>query len=123
MTQNSPLPSRGEGQGEGWGSRRCAAVATCALLALTACSSKPAKHIVTDLQAVGPTLADNGLLGMNSAQVEAELRKTLDSTGHFAFLEPGKKPDKKDVAASLSLELPFTRESKKEGRDGTFAEV
>lgn len=92
-------------------------------LALGAACKKPSKHTITDVQATGPTLADNGLLGLNGTQVEAELRKTLEATGHFSFLKPGKKPPKRELAASLSLELPFTRESQKEGRPGTFAEV
>ncbi|MBX5480419.1 MAG: HEAT repeat domain-containing protein [Myxococcaceae bacterium] len=92
-----------------------------ALLAGAGCT-RSSKHVLTEVQATGPTLMDNGLLGLNRAQVEAELRRTLLATGHFAIAEPGSKHDP-EKAAAVTLELPFTRESRKEGRAGTFAEV
>ena len=75
------------------------------------------------MQASGATLQDNGLLGLSASEVTAQLRTALEGSGYFHLLADGEQPPEDAVVSSMSLELPFTRESKKDGREGTFAEV
>lgn len=90
--------------------------------ALTACT-KHSKHVVLDVQAQGTTLQDNALLGLTGDQVESRLRGALEQSGQFRLLGPNEQPPEDAVVSSLALELNFTRASKKQGREGVWAEV
>lgn len=75
------------------------------------------------VEASGATVRDNGLLGLTSTEVENRLSRALEKSGHFQFLEPTKKAPRDGSSVSLMLELPFTREARKSGRSGIWAEV
>lgn len=99
--------------------------AIVAFACLAVSCSRSDKHPVTRVEAVGGTLQENGLLGLGRDQVEEELRRALTRSGKFELLaaDARKKKELKVPPVILSLDLPFTREAKKEGRDGTWAEV
>lgn len=90
------------------------------LLSVLACTRAP-KHSIEKVTISGATVDDNAILGMSGDEVLALFRSRLQNTGHFVFLEGA---DGKPLhAVRIELELNFTRQAKKEGRDGTWAEV
>lgn len=89
------------------------------IVALAACSRAP-EHHVDRIQVVGATVSDNAILAMTPAQVQGELEKKLKANGHFVLKDTGKTPPR---TVSFEVELSYTREAKKQGREGTWAEV
>jgi len=82
---------------------------------------RQSKHVVQRVETIGATVEDNGLLGMTPAQVNEWLCRKLTESGYFQLVE--KKSSGAAADLSLQLELAFTRESHKDGREGNFAEV
>ncbi len=93
----------------------------CLLLALlhfaSACDRAGALPPIAKLELAGATVQDNGLLGLTPNEVEALLRRHLQKEGGFTF-ESEKKGE-----LSMSLELEFTRETRREGAAESVAEV
>lgn len=73
------------------------------------------------LQVKAATVADNALLPMTAEEVEAELRRRLEARRPFRVAAQRRRGD--PPGWRFELDLPFTRESRKEGRDGIHAEV
>ncbi len=92
------------------------------LVALGACTR--ARHPVVDIEVRGATVRDNALLGLGPDEVEGHLREVLEGHGRFQLVEKkeGGLPGDGRHAA-LVLEVPYTRESVKDGREGLWAEV
>jgi hypothetical protein len=90
------------------------------LLALAACS-RAERHPVTRLEVQGATVEDNALLGLDGAEVDALFRDALRRHGRFELDPPARPADGR--AVTMVLEIPFTRESVKAGRAGSWAEV
>ena len=101
-----------------------------AALALIVCAAllggcrRGAKHRLDSVEVVGATVRGNPQLGVTAEQVKTLFDEALADTGRFVLPAPdGAKSPKDEGSAALSLELPFTREAVKEGREGTYAEV
>lgn len=89
------------------------------VLVLASCSRAP-QHYVDRVQVVGSTVSDNAILAMTSEQVQRLLESRLKSNGRFVLKEAEKKPVQ---SVSFEVELSYTREAHKEGREGIWAEV
>jgi HEAT repeat protein len=76
--------------------------------------------LVSQVDVAPETLQGNSMLAMNPAQVEEWLVYKLRQ--HRFEFASGPGPSKEQSLA-LRLNIPFTREASKEGRDGTYAEV
>lgn len=91
-------------------------------LALTGCK-REVKHAVERVEVSGATVTDNPVLAMSPEQVRALLVDKLSAQGSFILLKAGQRPPEDASPVRMTLELAFTRESQKDGRPGTFAEV
>lgn len=84
-------------------------------------------HPVQRVGTTGGTVEDNALLGLHTDEVVAALEQKLEDSGRFRVvsrLPSDDAPAKKDeVPTGMKLEVAFTRESHKDGREGTWAEV
>ncbi len=95
-------------------------------LMLGACRSREPLLPVERVTLKGATVVDNGLLGWGPSDVHELFSDTLRQSRRFELLENDEKDEKArrmKGAWSLTLELPFTRESLKDGSAFTFAEV
>jgi len=91
------------------------------VLCLPVAGCSKAKHRVERVETIGATVEDNALLGLTPQQANDFLRQKLAAEGHFTLL-----PERSSGVAptlGLQLQLSFTREARREGREGTFAEV
>lgn len=82
---------------------------------------RQSKHVVQRVETVGPTVEDNALLGLTPTEVNEWFRRKLAAEGHFELAD--ERSSEAQANLSFQLELGFTRESRKEGREGTYAEV
>lgn len=98
---------------------------TLVALMLGACRSREPHFPVERVSLKGATVVDNGLLGQAPSEVRELFSGTLRDSRHFELLEEGgeKKGKGEKGAWSLTLELPFTRESLRDGSAYSFAEV
>lgn len=99
---------------------------TLVALMLGACRSREPRFPVAHVSLKGATVVDNGLLGQAPSEVRDLFSETLRDSHHFELLDEGGEKEKgKDGkgAWSLTLELPFTRESLRDGSAYSFAEV
>jgi hypothetical protein len=92
-------------------------------LMLGACRSREPLLPVEHVTLKGATVVDNGLLGWGPSDVQNLFSEALRQTRRFELLEAEGKAREGKGAWSLTLELPFTRESLKDGSSVTFAEV
>jgi hypothetical protein len=97
-------------------------LATCVLLLglLGACRQQ-SRYPVEKVEVSGATVRDNAWLGLGPDQVRERFDRALKASGRFEVLE--KKADREVRPWRLTLELPFTREVRKEGETHTYAEV
>jgi hypothetical protein len=99
---------------------------TLVALMLGACRSREPRFPVEHVSLKGATVVDNGLLGQAPSEVRELFSETLLDSHRFELLEEGGKKGKgkrEQGAWSLTLELPFTRESLRDGSAYSFAEV
>lgn len=97
---------------------------TLVALMLGACRSREPRFPVEHVTLKGATVVDNGLLGQAPSEVRELFFDTLRDSRRFELLEEGGKKGKAQKGAwSLTLELPFTRESLRDGSTYSFAEV
>lgn len=98
---------------------------TLVALMLGACRSREARFPVERVSLKGATVVDNGLLGQAPSEVRELFSGTLRDSHRFELLEEGgeKKGKREKGAWALTLELPFTRESLRDGSAYSFAEV
>ncbi|PTL85348.1 HEAT repeat domain-containing protein [Vitiosangium sp. GDMCC 1.1324] len=96
---------------------------TLVALMLGACRSREPRFPVEHVSLKGATVVDNGLLGWAPSEVQELFAGTLRDSHRFELLEEGKKGKPVQGAWSLTLELPFTRESLRDGSTYSFAEV
>ncbi|WP_257447103.1 HEAT repeat domain-containing protein [Archangium lipolyticum] len=89
-------------------------------LSLGACRSRESRLPVEHVTLKGATVVDNGLLAWSASDIQELFTGMLRDSRRFELLEEGKRAK---GAWSFSLELPFTRESLKDGGTYTFAEV
>jgi hypothetical protein len=92
-------------------------------LLLGACRSREPRLPVENVTLEGETVVDNGLLGWGPSDVRELFEDSLRQSRRFELLEEDAKAKREKGAWSLTLELPFTRESLKDGSAFTFAEV
>ncbi len=93
-------------------------------LSLGACRSREPRLPVERVSLKGETVVDNGLLAWSPLEIQELFTGTLRDSRRFELFEEGEKGRHvKNGAWTLSLELPFTRESLKDGGTYTFAEV
>jgi HEAT repeats len=92
------------------------------VLGLGACCSQGSRHPVEHVTLEGATVVDNGLLGQSPSDIQALFTDILRSSRHFELLQ-GDEERRAQGAWSLSLELPFTRETLRDGSTSSFAEV
>ncbi len=83
--------------------------------------SRQSQHRVERVETIGATVEDNALLGLTPQQVNDFLRQKLAAEGHFTLVH--ERPSGVAPNLGLQLQLAFTREARKGGREGTFAEV
>jgi hypothetical protein len=93
-----------------------------ALAVAAGCIPGEPRHEVERLEVGGSTLEENPGLGLSPEQVEGQVRAAIERHPRFRWTPPG------TVAAKLPrvhlvLELAFTREARREGRDRNVAEV
>lgn len=102
---------------------------TLVALMLGACRSREPRFPVEHVSLKGATVVDNGLLGQAPSEVRELFSETLRGSRRFELLEEDgekskeKKGEGEKAAWSLTLELPFTRESLRDGSAYSFAEV
>jgi hypothetical protein len=96
---------------------------TLVALMLGACRSREPRFPVERVSLKGETVVDNGLLGQGPSDIQALFFETLRDGRRFELLEEGGKGKRVKGAWSLTLELPFTRESLRDGSAYSFAEV
>jgi hypothetical protein len=97
---------------------------TLVALMLGACRSREPRFPVERVSLKGATVVDNGLLGQAPSEVHELFSETLRDSHHFELLEEGVKKGKGEKGGwLLTLELPFTRESLRDGSAYSFAEV
>lgn len=98
---------------------------TLLALLLAACHSREPRFPVERLSLQGATVVDNGLLGLSPEDIQESFTRTLRDSHRFVLLSEQKEAPERSAqgAWSLSLELPFTRESLKDGSSFSFAEV
>jgi hypothetical protein len=89
-------------------------------LASSGCSGT---HRVDEVEVAGPTLRDNGALGLTPAQVRRRLWDTLDRDRRFRLIVREKNPEDRPEAVQLVFELGYTREVDRAGAPGPLAEV
>ncbi len=82
---------------------------------------KEEKYSVAQLEIAEETIQGNPLLGMSPAQVRELLVHKL-SQSRFELVSPA-RGGAATSSLALQLEIAYTREAHKEGRDGTYAEV
>src|SRR4051812_19880049 len=87
----------------------------------TGCSCRSPRHVVSQVAVVAPTLQDNDLLGLSAASVKTHLQEVLAGDEHFKVAWGGKDGDL--PGWRLTLDIPFTRETQKEGSRQVMAEV
>jgi hypothetical protein len=92
----------------------------CIAAAVSPACKEP-KHVVGQVGIAEETLRGNPMLGMGPAQVNELFLHKL-SQGPFD-LPSGSARSSGEAPIGLRLEIAFTREALKEGREGTFAEV
>ncbi|QRN93379.1 HEAT repeat domain-containing protein [Archangium violaceum] len=92
-------------------------------LSLGACRSREPRLPVEHVTLKGATVVDNGLLAWSASDIQELFTGTLRDSRRFELLEEDGKGKRVKGAWSFSLELPFTRESLKDGGTYTFAEV
>lgn len=92
------------------------------LLALLGCS-RSTDIWVEDLEVRPATVADNPMLVMPPPEVEAELRRRLEARRPFKLASAERSPPGDVRPWRFELEIAFTREALKEGRDGVYSEV
>ncbi|MGQ0508644.1 MAG: HEAT repeat domain-containing protein [Myxococcaceae bacterium] len=102
--------------------RRIAAVLVLVALGL-GCSRKPGPHYVDRIEVSGATIADNAVLGLSADDIQKQLLAKLQANGHFKQVTAEEKVPREVAPIRGQLELAFTREAQKEGREGTYAEV
>lgn len=97
----------------------------CALAALAPLGGckRSSRHLVQGVDVADGTVRDNALLGMGPEQVTDLLRQKLEDSGHFRFPPEGDAPRRGQARTTMKLEVGFTREAHKDGREGTWAEV
>jgi len=83
---------------------------------------KESKHVIGQVGIAEETLRANPMLGMSPAQVNELLLHKL-SQGPFQLPSASRRESSGEPTTGLRLEIAFTREAQKEGREGTFAEV
>lgn len=118
-----PLPNAEKGSRNNSPGRRMRSLVPALLLVCLANAGcrRQSKHVVQRVETVGATVEDNALLGMTPAQVNEWLCRKLTENGHFQLVE--RKSSGATADLSFQLELAFTREARKDGREGNFAEV
>ena len=84
----------------------------------TGCQER--KYAVGPVEVADETIRANPLLAMTPAQVSELLAYQL-SQSRFELVPDGQRASRSGTA--LQLEIAYTREDHKEGRDGTYAEV
>jgi hypothetical protein len=90
------------------------------IAAVICAACRGAKTPVGHIDIAEETLRDNPLLAMSPAQVNELLVHKL-SQARFELISAPARAGAPPIG--LRLEIPFTREAQKEGREGTFAEV
>lgn len=93
-----------------------------ALLALTGCR-REVRHLVEGVDVASATVAGSGSLALSPDRVRELLLEKLAAQGNFVLLERGQRPPSDRVPVRLTLEISSTREARREGWVGTFAEV
>ncbi len=93
------------------------------LALVCSCSSKSGPRLIDRIEVTGATIADNAVLGMSEGQIHTLLTEKLQKSGHFKVITAEEKVRADVVPLRASLELAFTREAQKQGREGTYAEV
>src|SRR6266849_5936586 len=83
---------------------------------------KEPKHVVGQVGIAEETLRGNPMMGMSPAQVNELFLHKL-SQGPFDLPSGTPRASSGEPPIGLRLEIAFTREAQKEGREGTFAEV
>jgi hypothetical protein len=83
---------------------------------------KESKHVVGQIGIAEETLRGNPMLGMSADRVNELFLHKL-SQGPFDLPSVSRRASSGEPPIGLRLEIAFTREAQKEGRDGTFAEV
>src|SRR5260370_21373370 len=83
---------------------------------------KEPKHVVGQVGIAEETLRGNPMLGMSAAQVNELFLHKL-SQGPFDLPSGSARTRSGEAPIGITLEIAFTREAQKEGREGTFAEV
>ena len=98
---------------------------TLLALLLGACHSREPRFPVERISLQGATVVDNGLLGLSKPDIQESFARTLRDSHRFELLAEQKQAREQppEGAWLLSLELPFTRESLKDGSSYSFAEV
>ncbi len=92
------------------------------LVAAPGMACKQPKHAVGQIEIAEETLRANPMLSMSPAQVRELLVHKL-SEGPFELLASPQRASDRPAPIALHLEVAFTREAQKQGRDGTYAEV
>jgi hypothetical protein len=101
--------------------KRSTSLALAALIsAVLGTGCKERKYAVGPLEIADDTIRANPLLAMTPAQVSELLAYQL-SQSRFELVPEGQRTSRS--AIPLQLEIAYTREGQKEGRDGTYAEV
>ncbi|MHB8873079.1 MAG: HEAT repeat domain-containing protein [Myxococcaceae bacterium] len=98
-----------------------AALVAAAVL-LPSCSRKPARRYVERVEVEGETVEKNAVMALTPLQVQAVLESTLGAHSGFEVLK-GRAAPEGAKPYRVKLVLEFTRESQKESRPGTWAEV
>jgi hypothetical protein len=92
------------------------------IVAAVCVGCKESKHAVGQIEIAEETLRENPMLGISPAQVNELLVHQL-TQAHFELVSPRQRGIGGVPPIALQLEIAFTREAHKEGRDGTYAEV
>ena len=100
---------------------------TLVALLLGACRPREPRFPVDPVALEGATVVDNGLLGWSASDIQGHFLDVLRDSRHFELRAPEEaapKPSARDPGPwSFTLELPFTRETLKDGSSYSFAEV